>query len=57
LHQVWISDLGFSIPLTGGYAAKGNMLTSVDSVMGQWNYSYDNLKRLPLASAPICMPV
>ena len=29
-----------------GYALNGNLLIVNDSVMGQWNYGYDNLNRL-----------
>jgi RHS repeat-associated protein len=37
---------GFTIPDQGGYDLNGNLLTAVDSVMGTWSYSYDNLNRL-----------
>ena len=33
-------------PLSGGYDAAGNLLEYVDSVMGTWNFKYDNLNRL-----------
>ena len=46
----------YYMPLTGGYSANGNLLTSVDSVMGQWNYTYDNLNRLINATAPVSQP-
>jgi len=36
----------FSIPASGGFAANGNLLSSTESVMGQWSYGYDNLNRL-----------
>ena len=29
-----------------GYTPNGNLLIVNDSVMGQWNYGYDNLNRL-----------
>ena len=35
----------------GGYDRNSNLLTAVDSVMGQWNYTYDNLNRLTTAQA------
>ena len=41
---------GFTVP-DGGYAANGNLLSAYDSVMGQWNYGYDNLNRLTNGSA------
>jgi RHS repeat-associated protein len=48
---------GFTIPDQGGYDLNGNLLSVTDSVMGQWNYRYDNLNRLAsgeavLSSAP-----
>ncbi len=46
----------YYMPLTGGYSANGNLLTSIDSVMGQWNYTYDNLNRLINATAPVAQP-
>jgi RHS repeat-associated protein len=46
----------FTIPDNGGYDVNGNLLTAADSVMGQWNYSYDNLNRLTMASAPATQP-
>jgi YD repeat-containing protein len=46
----------FVIPDQGGYEKNGNLLTAVDSVMGQWNYSYDNLNRLVGATAPTAQP-
>ena len=46
----------FSIPDQGGYDLNGNLLSATDSVMGQWNYSYDNLNRLVQASAPVSQP-
>jgi len=47
---------GFNIPDVGGYALNGNLLTATDTVMGQWNYAYDNLNRLITASAPSTQP-
>ena len=41
----------FLIPGQGGYAPNGNLLNVVDSVMGQWNYGYDDLNRLSVGSA------
>jgi RHS repeat-associated protein len=35
----------YQIP-SGGYAPNGNILSHSDSVMGTWNYTYDNLNRL-----------
>jgi RHS repeat-associated protein len=41
----------FNIPDQGGYDVNGNVLSVADSVMGQWNYGYDNLNRLSSGSA------
>jgi RHS repeat-associated protein len=41
----------YYIPTAGGYDRNSNLLTAVDSVMGQWNYTYDNLNRLTTAQA------
>jgi len=46
----------YVMPLSGGYDANGNLLTAVDSVMGQWTYSYDSLNRLTGAQAPVSQP-
>ena len=46
----------YVMPLAGGYDANGNLLTAVDSVMGQWTYSYDSLNRLTGAQAPVSQP-
>ena len=46
----------YVMPLVGGYDANGNLLTAVDSVMGQWNYTYDSLNRLTGAQAPVSQP-
>ena len=46
----------FVIPDQGGYDLNGNLLSVTDSVMGQWNYGYDNLNRLVQASAPVSQP-
>jgi RHS repeat-associated protein len=46
----------FVIPDQGGYDLNGNLLSVTDSVMGQWNYAYDNLNRLTQASAPVSQP-
>ena len=44
------------MPLAGGYDANGNLLTALDSIMGQWNYTYDSLNRLTGAQAPVSQP-
>ncbi len=41
---------------SGGYDKNGNLLTAIDSAMGQWNYTYDNLNRLVTATAPATQP-
>jgi len=46
----------FVISDQGGYDLNGNLLTAPDSVMGQWNYGYDNLNRLVQGSAPVSQP-
>jgi len=46
----------FVIPDQGGYDLNGNLLSVTDSVMGQWNYAYDNLNRLTQATAPVSQP-
>ena len=46
----------FAVPAVGGYDANGNLLTASDSVMGQWNYGYDNLNRLTTGTAPGVQP-
>jgi YD repeat-containing protein len=46
----------FVIPDQGGYDLNGNLLSVTDSVMGQWNYAYDNLNRLTEATAPVSQP-
>lgn len=46
----------FVIPDQGGYDLNGNLLSATDTVMGEWNYSYDNLNRLVQASAPVSQP-
>jgi len=40
----------YTVP-SGGYDGVGNLLSSYDSVMGTWNFSYDNLHRLSSATA------
>ena len=44
-------DYQYTIPPSGGYAGNGNLLSVTDSVMGTWNYGYDNLNRLLTAQA------
>ena len=46
----------FTIPDAGGYDKNGNLLTAIDTAMGQWNYTYDNLNRLVTATAPTAQP-
>jgi RHS repeat-associated protein len=46
----------YVMPLAGGYDANGNLLTALDSIMGQWNYTYDSLNRLTGAQAPVSQP-
>ncbi len=46
----------YYIPTAGGYDRNSNLLTAVDSVMGQWNYTYDNLNRVVTAAAPTSQP-
>ena len=41
----------FTIPEQGGFAPNGNVLSVTDSIMGQWNYTYDYLNRLKGGSA------
>jgi RHS repeat-associated protein len=40
----------YYIPAAGGYDKNSNLLTAVDSVMGQWSYTYDNLNRVLIGS-------
>lgn len=41
----------YSVPLGGGYAANGNLLTYSDTVTGTWTMQYDSLNRLQTATA------
>lgn len=41
----------WSIPTSGGYAGDGNVHSMNDSVMGTWNYGYDDMNRLNGATA------
>jgi RHS repeat-associated protein len=40
----------YQVP-TGGYAPNGNLLQSVDSVMGAWSYGYDTVNRVATAAS------
>ena len=46
----------YTVPMSGGYAPNGNLLSYTDTVMGTWNFSYDHLNRIssaiPGAGAP-----
>jgi RHS repeat-associated protein len=46
----------YYIPTAGGYDKNSNLLTAVDSIMGQWNYTYDNLNRVVGSTAPASQP-
>lgn len=39
----------YTVPASGGYTANGNVNQYQDSVMGTWNFGYDNLNRLTSA--------
>jgi RHS repeat-associated protein len=50
------STYGTIYSYNAGYTANGNVLLSSDSVMGDWQYNYDTLNRLTLATAGANVP-